>query len=244
MVEITDNQKQILPQNLLAQVAEDLKTPLIQITRLGELARREPSATVTSLDNIASASQSAVRLLDNYALALRLADTEPGDLTVELLSVRAIMANIAHEVEPLAASHGVKLELVATGKHAPVVANRQALASALSSLGRSLVEMISANNSADQQVLQLGLKKFGAGLEIGWYWQSEVGVGTATLRRGRALVGKSRQPLASALSSASSGVFVADYILDALDYHLKPSRLANLKGLAIRLKTSQQLALI
>jgi hypothetical protein len=127
----------VLSQQLLLSVAEELKLPLLQIAREAELGEQ------ARLDSIQTTADAALRLLDNYALGVRLA-LEPAELAPESVSVSSVLYDVGQQLEGLARSYGVTLELNVAGRFAPVVAHRQGLQAALVSLGAALIEALPA----------------------------------------------------------------------------------------------------
>lgn len=229
----------VLSQELLALVAEDLKASLVQIARISELAELKStgSAAITDIQMI---SQAALKLVDNYALGLKLANFEPGVLALEPVAVSGVLATVTEELRPLATSYGVTLELDLTGRQPPVIANARVLGAALASAGAGLIEAIAAEQG--QAALKLCLRRGTSGAEAGWYW-SEPKISAEIIKRGRTLT-NTRQPLASFTSSPTSGIFIADLLLQIMGSRLKTSKFNSLNGLAVRLRTSSQLELV
>lgn len=234
----------ILPQALLALLTEDLKAPMALVARLSELAELSKSDTNESLQNIRSVSQSALRLIDAYALALKLTNLD-GAILLEPVSVSAIMAEVQHELESLAADYEVEIELVLPKQSSPVVTNHRALLTALTSAGASLIEALATNReeTAGQARLQLCAQNNKGGIRAGWYW-SGAKIDAEILRRGGLLAATSRQPQAPISAGPSSGIFIADSILVAMGSRLRACKYHNLYGLATYLTASQQLLLV
>lgn len=240
----TNFDQSTLPQRLLALITEELKVPLERIARTGELAHLGATDSSVALNDISLICQTAIRLVDNYALGLKLVNFEPGTLELEPVAASSVLAEVIAELEPLAASHGIKLELELYGRHLPVIANARALAAAMSSAGASLLEVISSKYGSDYQTsLKLCLHHGRGVAEAGWYWSGSE-IDAEVLRRGWALLGRSRQPLAPNLSGQASGIFIADLLLESMNSKLKSSKFHNLTGLAASLKPSSQLVLV
>jgi len=145
-----DNTSVLLSQQLLLGVAEELKLPLLQVARLAEHGQLTGQP---NLAQIRSSAQTALQLVDNYALGVRLAQA-PRDIDLEAISVSSVLYDTSQELDALAKSYGVKLELHIAGRYGPVMANRQALQAALTSLGAALIEALPALE-APQLKLQL-----------------------------------------------------------------------------------------
>ncbi len=77
----------VLSQQLLLSIAEQLKLPLLQIARQAEQAGLSGE---TNLYTIQATADTALRLLDNYVLGVRLA-LEPERLDVEPVSISSVL---------------------------------------------------------------------------------------------------------------------------------------------------------
>jgi hypothetical protein len=235
---VGDSLAPVLSQQLLLSVAEQLKIPLLQIARQAEHGRITNTA---DLERIQSTADAALRLIDNYALGVRL-NLEQDFLQLEPVSVSSVLYDSGQELTALARNYGVDLELHIGGRYSTVMANRHGLQSALVSLGASLIEALPALE-APQLKLQLAAHRCRYGIVAGLYSETEQLTAEA-LRNGRKLVGASRQPLGAVTHTAGAGVFVADAILKAMNLELKVSRHNRLYGLGTVLQTNHQLQLI
>jgi hypothetical protein len=234
----TANGSANLSQELLLSVAEELKLPLLQIARLAELGRLDGEVDLRTIEATASA---ALKLLDNYALGVRLA-LEPRELNLEPVSVASVLYDTGQQLDALAKSYGVSLELNVAGKFGTVMAHRQGLQAALTSLGAALIEALPALESR-QLKLQLATHRSRYGIVAGLYADSDRLTDTA-LERGRKLHGNSRQPLMSLTHTSGAGIFVADTILKAMHLKLHASRHHRLYGLGTVLPVNNQLHFI
>jgi hypothetical protein len=232
------NQVPILSQQLLLSVAEQIKLPLLQIARAAEMGRL---GNKTDLRQIETTAETALRLLDSYALGVRLS-LEQEVLEREPVSVSAVLYDAGQQLEAVAQSYGVELELSIAGRYGPVMANRQGLESALVSLGVALIEALPALESP-QLRLQLATHRCRYGIVAGLYSDAEQLTADA-LRQGRKLYGRARQPLAGLTYTAGAGVFVADSILKAMHLQLQVSRHRRLYGLGAVLQPNHQLQLV
>lgn len=228
----------VLSQQLLLNVAEQLKMPLLQIARHAELGQLTGEADLPRLQATAEAS---LKLLDHYLLGVRLS-MEPEQLSFEPVSVSSVLYDAGQELHQLAKSYGVGLELHVAGKYGPVMAHRQALQSALVSLGSALIEALPALESP-QLKLQLATHRCRYGIVAGLYSDTEQLTAQA-LEQGRKLHGTTRQPLMNITHSAGAGIFVADALLRAMDMRLKVSRHQRLFGLGTVLQPNHQLQLV
>jgi hypothetical protein len=233
----------ILSQRLLLSVAEELKLPLLQITRQAEQARLTGE---TDLAVIQTTADSALRLLDNYALGVRLA-MEPEPMTIESVSISSVLYDAGQQLDALARNYGVGLELNIAGRYGPVLAHRQGLQAALVSLGAALIEALPAQAPAGQKDSQLKLHlathRSRYGIVAGLYADTKQLTNEA-LQRGRELQRHSRQPLINLTHTSGAGIFVADTILKAMKLDLRASRHHRLYGLGTVLQPNHQLRLV
>lgn len=224
----------IVLQELLLSVAEELKLPLLQIARQAEQGTADQKSIQATADG-------AIKLLDNYALSVRL-QLEPAQLPLEPVSVSSVLYDTGQQLDALAKNYGVELELNVAGRYGTVMAHRQGLESALVSLGASLIEALPALESPRLK-LQLASHRSRYGIVAGLYTDTPQ-LTNAALRRGRRLQRRSRQPLTTISHTSGAGVFVADTILQAMSLRLRASRHHRLYGLGTVLPPNNQIQLI
>lgn len=227
-------------QQLLLGLAEQLKVPFIQIARRAELAQFGEAVDAQAIQ---ATADSALQLIDSYLLGVRLAENaQQQTLMLEPVSVSSVLYDTAHELSNVAAFYGVSLELSIAGKYGPVLAHRQGLQAALMSLGMSLIEALP--NMQDTQVtLQLGAHKSRYGIVAGLYSEHQM-LTERSLRQGRSLLGKSRQPMVGLTHSSGAGVFVAESILQAMKLKLTTTKHNRLHGLGAVMQANNQLQLV
>ena len=221
-------------QRLLQSLAEELKLPLLQIARQAELHTDQPTSDV--LQDIMTTADMATRLVDGYILQNSL--HEQVSLQLEPVSVSAVVEETLMQLRPHAERYNCQLNMDLAGRYGPVMADGQALKTALLLLGYSFIQLAS---QAEPQVV-FGVRRNTHGLVAGVYSQPKLT--QDIFQRGRALFGTTRQPMLGVSSSASAGVFVAQGILDAMAAPLKVSHYKTMSGLATTLLPSQQLELV
>jgi hypothetical protein len=224
-----------LSQELLLSVAEELKNPLMQIARLSELGQLNKEV---DLSTIQTTADTALRLIDNYSLGVRLA-LAPRELNMEPVSVASVLYDTGQQLDSLAKSYGVSLELNVCGRFGTVMAHRQGLQAALTSLGSALIEALPALESP-QLKIQLATHRSRYGIVAGLYADSEK-LTDAALEKGRKLHGTSRQPFMNLTHTSGAGIYVADTILKAMHLKLHASRHHRLYGLGTVLPANNQL---
>jgi hypothetical protein len=228
-----------LSQELLLSVAEELKLPLMQIARQAEQGRLTGHANLQSMQMTAD---TALRLLDNYILGVRLA-LEPEHLATQSVSVSSILYDTGQELDSLAKAYGVGLEISVAGRYGPVLAHREGLQAALVSLGACLIEALPAQEGGAQLKLQLATHRSRYGIVAGLYADTKQ-LSREVLSRGRRLQRHSRQPLINLTHTSAAGIFVADSILKAMNLQLTTSRHHRLYGLGTVLQPNPQLQLV
>lgn len=230
----------ILSQQLLLGVAEELKLPLLQIARQAEQLQLEGQ---TNLKTIQTTADTALRLLDNYVLGVRLT-LEPQQLDIEAISVSSVLYDAGQQLDALAKTYGVDLELNIAGKFGPVMAHRQGLQAALVSLGAALIEALPAQGNPNPQLkLQLATHRSRYGIVAGVYSDTKQLTNDA-LQHARKLQHISRQPLLNLTHTSGAGIFVADAILHAMNLRLQASRHHRLYGLGTVLQPNYQTQLV
>src|SRR5207342_1939555 len=110
-------------------------------------------------------------------------------------SVSSVLYDTGQQLDGLAKSYGVELELHVAGRYGTVMAHRQGLQSALVSLGAALIEALPALENP-QLRLQLATHRSRYGIVAGLYSQNPK-LSNEALQRGRRLQSRSRQPLIS-----------------------------------------------
>ena len=221
---------------LLISVAQQLKQPLTILRRYAELAQIDASALTPEL--VGAQSKAALTLLDNYMFGLTLL-AQQQELPLEPVSVASSLVDTAHAVRDFARHYGVSVDIAVDGRYEPVMAHRQALSAALSSLGLALVEGIAAQQKRRQ--MTLSVHKNARGIVAGLYGLSDLTA--AEWRQALALRGRATQPIQT-MAGSGAGVFVAAALAQAMDAQVRVSKHKKEMGLAITLQPSQQLQLV
>ncbi len=218
---------------LLLALAEELKLPLLHISHQTELYQQQHGIELT---NIQASARHALLLLDNYVLVQRLRQQA---LVLEPVSVSSVLYDVAHALTPLAKQYDCSIQLIIEGKYGPVMSNKPALYSAMTSIGTSFI----AASQQPKGKLVLAAHRTNGNIAAGAF-SGVNGLGDRVLRQGRALYGRARQPLQSFTAHPAAGIFIADEILALLGSELRTAQHNNQKGLAALLTPSRQLALV
>ncbi len=229
---------------LLLALAEHLKSPLIQIARGAELTKLQQLTKIDSLralDTIETAAQTTLQLLDSYIFSMQLGYGQL-QLTIEPVTVSSVLYDVAQQLSKVAKQQGCLLDLRISGKMKPVMANRQALQSALVSLGHVFIGA-TEEISQTQKIVQLAAHHSHGGITAGVFSNVSELTNDA-IKRVRYLYGKARQPAREVAGASGASMFVADTLISAMATNLRAARYENQKGLAATFLPSQQLALV
>ncbi len=235
---ISDDSIGLLSPELLLSLTEQIKFPLLQIARYIEGSQITGNYDPEFVKKITAYSLS---LIDAYNLGIRLS-LEQASTDISLVSVPAILYRTAESLKTIASHYGVTLELNIDGRHNPVLTNETGLQVSLVSLGMALIEALPSIETK-QLKLHLASHRCRYGIVAGLYVDN-AHFSSDTLKRGRELYGRVRQPLTDVSYSPSAGIFIADNILQSLNLKLKISHHHKLYGLGVILSPAAQLELI
>lgn len=235
---VNDRSTILVSQQLLLNVAEQMKLPLLQIARFVEESQLTSQDNLSSIKTIANSS---LQLIDNYVLGVRLS-FEGQALEIEPVSVSAVLYDSGQALDDYAKKYGIELELSIAGRYGTVMANKLGLQTALVSLGMALIESLPAIDNS-QLKLQLATHRCRYGIVAGLYTNTEQ-LTTDALRQGRQLYGYARQPLSNVSHTAGAGIFVADSIFKAMKLKLQVSRHQGRHGLGTVLQPNNQIQLV
>lgn len=228
-------------ERLLDSLAEQIKSPLMQIARLAEL--EQLSSRPQNLADIELTADMALRLIDSYLLSIKLSRAQ-NYLQLEPVSVSAVLNDTAHQLSKLAKQYDCKLELHLAGRYEPVLAHQAGLEAALSSLGYAFVEAQSSLEHKQQPTIKLAAHRSRNGIVTGMFTGNNENLTASLYRRGRGLYGQARQPMFSLTSFSGAGIFVADSLLASMSTKLRIAHHQRLTGLAATLLPSQQMVLV
>lgn len=230
----------VLSQHLLLSLAEQLKTPFLQISRQAELHQILPAES--TIPNIQVTADAALKLIDSYVLGVQMATEQATLFETEPVSISSVLYDATAELAPYAKAYDIKIDLEIDGKYGPVTANRKGLQSALVTLGFALIEALPAIESSQLQ-LKLSAHRCRYGIVAGLYCDAPQ-LTTEALRQGKKLYGRARQPITGLSAGSATGVFVADALLQAMDTQLTVTKHRKLYGLGAILQPNPQLQLV
>ncbi len=222
-------------------MADGVSHTLLQLTRLSESAQILPAhrqqehwAAIHDITN------SSLQLLESYTHLLRLhgGTAEP---QLEPVAITSLLQETMHALGSFAHQLQVEIVLDMPNRLEPVFSDRAILQSALVSLGQ--VFLTAQAETDDKSVLRLSAHRGRSGIVAGWYGHGYE-LSNRALRRARRMYGAVQQPLHELTSSAASGVFIADGLLEAVSSSLHVARYHNAHGLAATLPMCRQLQLV
>lgn len=233
---IEGNRENSATNQLLTALAEQLKMPLLQITRLAETDSRQ------SLPHISVISQQALRLVDAYVQAQSLMQTE---LVLEPVTTSAVLYDVAQELQPFAAHHEVTIELDQKGSAIPVLAHQATLKTLLTLLAASLIESASELVEPRQasKRLVLGTHRAVKGTVVGAFSENAE-LTQRALRLTRELRLDTPHAIRALGMSGATALAIADQLSNQLTAPLKAYRHRNLTGVGGLLLPSRQLQLV
>lgn len=220
---------------LMRALAEELKLPLMQISRSAELGQLDGGDNLQTIETTAS---NALRLLDGYILTTQLMG-EQQQLEIEPVSVTAVLYDTAQDLYKLSRLYDTKLDIRVNGKCGQVMSNARALRAALASIAYTFV---SSGISSKQQIM-LTASKSNRGVITG-VSSDNCQFSAQELQLARKLYGNARQPAKTMTSNSGAGVYLADRLFEAMESRLKFGHYRGNVGLFAWLMASQQLTLL
>ncbi len=229
-------------ERLLNVLAEQMRVPLMQIARRIELGKLTDTAELT-LNNIEFTAETALRLLDNYLLSIKLSRNQDR-LQLEPVSVSEVLHDTAHQLSKLAKQQNCELELHLGGKYEPIMAHRSGLQAALNCLGYVFIE--AQHNQVDKSkkpTVKIAAHRSRGGIVTGMFANFEE-LNSGVYKRAHNLYGVANQPLSNITASNGAGVFVADSLFTSMAAHLRVARHQKFTGLAATFLPSRQMVLV
>ncbi len=224
----------------LYNIAEDLRVPFYRI--LNELSLEEGEGILGSQKNARIIADAALKLLDGYILTTKLKHNQQ-QFDIEPVSAHAVLYESSQQLGKLARLHNFDISLNLQKSVGQIMANYQALRSAVTSLAYSFLYDY---DPANQHKNTLSFNLYSSSkdiVEIGVY-SSDSNLSSDGLRRLRQLKGRARQPLSELTFGSNSGLIIADELFCGMNTRLCASRYNKLKGVKAILMPSKQLSLL
>lgn len=222
-----------LTDTLFTALAEQLKTPLLQIARLSEVSADN------NLPQISVISEHVLRLVDAYTLAQTQAQTK---LLLEPINAGSILYDVAHTLNTFAKQNDYELQIDMRGKSVPVMAHRDSLRSMLTLLGTSLIEASASEQSAGRFMV-LGTHRSAKGTVVGAF-SNQVTLTQKALLLTRQLHGRATQAVPALGQAGGAGLAIADRLSQQLSAPLRTYRHGTFSGIGSLLPPSRQLQLL
>jgi light-regulated signal transduction histidine kinase (bacteriophytochrome) len=239
-ISYSDNSHYLSQNKLFFALAEQLKIPLLQISRSAELARMDSSEN--HLDTIENIADTTMQLVDSLLLSTRLHDA--GDnLALVPVSLSAVLHDAAHKMEKNFNGGICDIELHIAGKYGPIMAHPGGLSAALINLGQAFIEVQAQREQTKRPLIKLAAHRTRNGISAGLFSDIE-GLNSDMFSRSKRIYGSSRQPLAQLSAHNGAGIFIADSLLETMSSGLRVAHHQKLTGLAATFSPSQQMALV
>lgn len=217
---------------LFAALAEQLKLPLLQITRLSEMGG-EPA-----LSRISLISDYALMLVDAFSLAH---SQMQGKLLLEPITTTAILYDVAQSLEPFARQAQFEIEVDKQGREIPIMAHRDSLETMLTLLGASLLE--ASDDTDTSRRLVLGTHRTDKGTVVGAF-SGHTPVTQKVIEMTRRLHGRAAHGVPVLRQAGGAGLAIADRLGEQMSAPLKSYRHKSLIGIGSLLTSSHQLQLV
>lgn len=235
---IGDTNESLSSGRLLRTLAEELKTPLMQIARTAELAQLSNQTTDSA--RIEVMADASLKLLDSYVMSTQ-AVIGQQIMELEPVSLSALMYDTAEYLNKYAGLYDCNLVLEVGSRNGLVMANPSGLQAALISLGYSFIHVFADDDKSHKLRLVAGTNKNGVSTGV---MVDSPAVASDMLHRARSLYGRARQPLSKLTYNSGAGIFVADSLFDSMATQLRVIRGRQSSGLVATLLPSTQLALL
>jgi len=225
---------------LLEALAEQLKLPFMHISQHAELIKKgvEPS-----FDRIETLAGMALELIDGFLLSQQISLGQL-DLALEPVSVSSVLQESANKLQNIAREYNCEVQLHLGGKYNSVMAHRESLEAAITSLGYSLIESQGGQQKKQDREIILAAYRNGYGVIAGAYCKNSEGISKDAFNQAKELYGKARQTVPSLGHTPNAGIFIADMLLRAMSSRLRFSKHRQYRGLAATFSPNRQLELI
>ncbi len=226
---------------LLKSVAEELRLPLVQISRLSETSLARGGQLLEDMKLIESSADLALQLLESYILGLEFSNKQK-QIDLSPITMGAVLNDVAHQIHKVANQNNCDIEVAIKTSH-PIMGNYEAIKLAYINIANSLITSHDANDSKKRRSITFSV--FGNGpRNIAGVYTQDLNISRLSWERSLAIFEKTRQKMPDFTSTNGSGFYVAHTILEAMSLTLVPSKHNGLKGLAAGFPLSHQLQLV
>ena len=239
----TGNNDFDLPSDLFLNLLQNIQHSILNISNQVDVIKLTKNHN--NLDVIKNLSQNTNHLIENYSLMINLLQNQQ-ELSLEPVSLAAILYDVVNNLQSLAADYGVNLVFNNEGKFFPVLSNYVVLEVSLTSLGISLIEALPALIVDQSRQIELfaAIHRSKYGLVVGLYFDDQPILSQYLINKSQKILRKSKQPLPMLSYGPASGLFLAKNILNFMNLNLKSSKHHNRYGVGVILPPIKQLAFI
>lgn len=225
-------------QDILRNIAEDIKLPLVRILTHAQLNNRQGKLLDGKL--VESTADIALRLLDSYIASTHIYNGQQ-QLALEPVSVRAVMHDTAQYLSRYASQQNCSIDIRVPKSVRLVMANPSTLQAAFISLAYSFLQLLPLESDKQPTVI-LGARLTSGQVQVGVFGDTSM-INSATLRKGYALQGRSQQPMTELPYGSGSGLLIASRLFEAMQTDLVAVRHRSKRGLVALMAPSRQLSL-
>lgn len=223
-------------QYILRSLIDDIKRPLVLITRQVELEQTRPNKE--NLISIQETAQRTLKLLDSYLLA---SQSEYGQqvLPIKSFGLGSIIHSVAEEMRPLAKKSNV--EIVLDVNDALVSANPEGLKTVIWCLSdMALTQTVAGQNKG---TMQIAAKRFSNNIHVS-VLSNSFKIKNSDIYKAKNRLGNSHMALSSISSDSGIRLAIASLLSESMGLKLKASRAKNSTGIGFNISLSRQLQLI
>lgn len=228
-------------QYLLKSIAEELRLPLVQISRLAELSQASKYDFASNIRSIESSADLAIQLLESFILGVEFSDRQR-EIELSPITIGAVMNDVAHQLHRLASQNDYDIELSIKSAH-PIMGNYEAIKMAYLNIAHTIITGDNSSDGKKRKSIVFAVYNRGPKNMAGVYGNN-LQISKSSWEKSLAIFDRSRQKMPDFSSINGSGFFVATSILESMSLSLNPSKYRGHKGLAAAFPLSQQLQLI
>ncbi|NBU33328.1 hypothetical protein EB118_01310 [bacterium] len=219
--------------SLFSALAQDLKTPLVRILFMAEAE--------SARADIRSAARHAIDTIDAYTLSTSSQQTQ---LALQPISPAAVVVDAAYSLADHAKQFSCNVLITTPKKQAVILANRHVATTALTMMGRAFIESHQHSSPQAKQIITLASYSTKNGICIGVFTDSSQQFSRQFAAKAKANIGKALRPFSDLANGASSQLFIADQLVDAMSSSIRLARHGGLHGLVFDMKITNQLCLV
>lgn len=227
---------------LLSCLSSSLRLPLVQtLTEIQLIDQGLLKDTTVSKILI----KNTIRLIEAYEYSLKLRFNNSSFKNRDLVSIDDLLYQTSSSLKDLASIYNVNLAFDFKKSQDPIITNKQATLTALESITSSLIinsQLTDTKGRSSKRTIHLASHRTKYGIVAGVYLENNQ-LAISQISKNR-LAGKVYQPIKSFQASSSSGLFIAQNILESLNSKLTASKHQHMRGYGFTLEPSHQLSFV